>query len=149
MSYYASELLSPEEVTHLWDDIRPMIAESCASNELTEDTLTPEHILGLAVTGQCGVIGFFENSTISLVLVVQFCEDNGRKAASILAFGGQDMMTFKRLYWDYILGWLRNNGIEYIDTYANERMAKVFQKKFGFTKASVCVRLPLKESYHG
>lgn len=118
-------------------------------NELTETTLTPEHILGLAATDRCAIIGFTENGRITLVLALQFVEENGHKAASVLAFAGENMMLFKRLYWNYVVQWLEANGVEYLDTYANERMANVFKKKFGFSQSSVCLRMPIKELCDG
>lgn len=149
MNEYAAQMLTPEQVVHYWAELRPLLAKSCTSNELTELTLTPEHILGLAVTGQCAVFGFFENAKVSLVLVLEFAEDCGHNSASILAFAGQDMMIFKKLYWEYIVDWLKSNGISYVDTYADPRMAKIFQRFFGFTQSATCVRLPLKEQFDG
>lgn len=149
MSQYAAEMLTPQQVVDFWADIRPLLAESCMGNELTETTLTPEHILGLAATDRCAVIGFVDSGRITLVLVIQFVEDNGNKAASILAFAGENMMLFKRLYWDYVVQWLKANGVKYLDTYANERMAKIFNKKFGFSESSVCLRMPIEESSDG
>lgn len=149
MNLYDSRILSAQEVVNLWDEICPLLADSCNGNELTETTLTPEHILGLVVVDKCALIGFFESGNLSLVMAFQFVEDNGHRAANILAFAGRDMMLFKRLYWEYISDWLAANGVEYIETLANKRMAKVFQNKFGFTQSSVCLRKPLKELHHG
>lgn len=149
MSQYASEMLSADEVVALWDEIRPLLAESVLGNELTAHSLSPEHILGLVVTGECGVIGFFESGKLSLVLAIQFSQDGADLVATILAFAGRDMMLFKKLYWQYISDWLAANGVSYIETLANERMARVFQSKFGFSQSSVCLRKPLKESSHG
>ena len=149
MNEYAAQMLSSDQVISLWPEIKPLLAQSCLANELTELTLTPEHILGLAVTDQCAVFGFFENEKINLVLVIQFSMDDGHKAASILAFAGNDMMLYKKLYWNYIVDWLKANDISYLDTYADQRMAKIFQKRFGFSQSAVCVRLPLKEQFDG
>ena len=149
MNQYAAQMMPFDWVLRLWGDIRPLLAESCTANELTESTLTPEHILGLLATDQATMLGFFENGNIKLCLVLQFTEDDGHKAASILAFAGEDMMLYKKLYWDYVVDWLKRNNFTYLDTFANPRMAKVFQRKFGFTQASMCVRMPLKENTDG
>ena len=149
MNQYGAEMLHPSQVVEHWASIRPLLAESCMSNELTEDTLTPEHILGLAVTDKCAIIAFHENGSISLVLAIQFTEDCGHKSASILAFAGENMMVFKRLYWDYVKEWLKANGVVYVDTFANRRMAKVFRRKFGFAQSATCLRMPIKELHHG
>lgn len=149
MSQYASEMLSADEVVALWSEIRPLLAESVLGNELTAHSLTPEHILGLVAVGECGIVGFFESGRLSLVLAIQFSQEGADLVATILAFAGRDMLLFKRLYWNYVTDWLAANGVSYIETLANPRMARIFKNKFGFSQSSVCLRKPLKEFNHG
>ena len=144
MNEYGSYILTPDQVVAMWDDIRPMLQESILANEVSEDTMTPEHILGMIVSEMAACIGFFENGNLKLVLAFQFESDNGNKSVNILAFAGEEMMAFKRLYWDYILNWFRANGVSRVETLANPRMAKVF-RRFGFDRSSVCISLSLKE----
>lgn len=147
---FAVQMLTPEQAVSLWGDLRPLLEKSCTANELTDKSLTPEHILGLAVNDQCAIFGCFDNWKLCLAFVVQFSiESDDTKAATILALGGRDLMLFKRMYWSYIVEWLRANDIEYVDTYASGRMAKIFERWFGFTQKSTCVRMPLKEQSHG
>jgi hypothetical protein len=52
-------------------------------------------------------------------------------------------MKFKNAYWGLILDWLKANGCEFLDAYANERLAKVYMSKFGFNKSCSYVRMTL------
>jgi hypothetical protein len=52
-------------------------------------------------------------------------------------------MRFKTAYWDVILEWLRANGVEFLDAYAPDRLAKIYTNRFGFDKSCTYVRMTL------
>jgi hypothetical protein len=57
--------------------------------------------------------------------------------------GGKNLMKFKALFWPSILQWLRANGVQFVDAYANERIAQIYKSKFGFSKSCAHVRMSL------
>ena len=78
-----------------------------------------------------------------MALALQFTDTNGHKGAEIMAMGGRHLMRFKEAYWGLILDWLKANGCEFLDAYANERLAKIYSNKFGFDKSCTLVRMTL------
>lgn len=143
MSDLTIEMLSPEQVNDEWDALEPMLAGACRSNELSEIDLTPEDIKNAAAAGMCVVFGFRKAGALSMTLVLQFTTTNGHKGAEIMAMGGSNLMRFKDAYWSLILDWLKANGCEFLDAYANERLAKIYMSKFGFNKSCSLVRMTL------
>ena len=149
MALYELEMLTSERVQELWGDIRPLVKESFESNEVGAMFSNPDDVLALAVTDMCAIFGGFYDKQLATVLVLQFNEQSGRKGADILAMGGSRLTEFKRNYWELILDWLRANDIQYLDAYANERIARIYKHKYGFTKSCVRVRMPLQEQQNG
>jgi len=148
MEQLGIEMLTPDRVAELWAELEPLVDASCKANDFAIDTLTPEHILLSAIAGLSVVFVGLESDKPTTVLVIQFNDQDGHKGADILAMAGKSLLKFKILYWDVILDWLRANEVEFLDTYANERLAKIYMSKYGFTKSCVCVRMPLQERYY-
>ena len=143
MREYELKMLSPDEVRQHWESIKPLVETSFLSNEVYADTTHPDDILALALTDQCAVFAGIKAGRIECVLVIQFNTQSGRKCADILSLAGEDLMQFKMRFWDLILDWLRANEVEYIDAHANERMAKIYKRKYGFDKSCAVVRMSL------
>ncbi len=143
MSELTIEMLSPEQVNDEWDALEPMLEASCKSNEVGILDITPDDIRILAVTGLCVLFIGREGGTPKVVVAIQFNETNGHKGADVIAMGGERLMKFKDAYWNLILDWLKANGCEFLDAYANERLAKIYMSKFGFNKSCSFVRMTL------
>jgi hypothetical protein len=137
------EMLTPERVTELWPQLEPFFIQSCNSNEIARDELTPESIHELAATGMCAVFAAFEKGMPACAMAIQFNMTNGLKGADVIALGGRSLLKFKSQYWAPILDWLRANEIKFLDAYATERLAKVYLGKFGFNKSCAYVRMNL------
>jgi hypothetical protein len=137
------EMLTPEQVEAEWDALAPMLAASCQSNAIAMMDITPEDIRGLALSGMCVLFIGRERGIPMVIVAVQFHNTNGHKGADVIAMGGSRLMKFKNAYWDLILDWLKANGCEFLDAYADERLAKVYTTKFGFDRSCVLVRMAL------
>lgn len=136
------EMLTPERVSELWTDMRPMLDAACKSNEISETTLTPEYLYVSLQAGDMLGFGFFQGATLKLVMVIEFSEDDGL-CADIVAFGGSMMMPFLGRFWPGIVEWLRANRVKYIDASANPRLARIYQTRYGFQKSCISVRMVL------
>ena len=143
MSDLTIEMLSPEQVNDEWGALEPMLDASCKSNEVGILDITPDDIRILAVTGLCVLFIGRESGTPKVVVAIQFNETNRHKGADVIAMGGERLMKFKDAYWNLILDWLKANGCEFLDAYANERLAKIYMGKFGFNKSCSLVRMTL------
>lgn len=139
----AIEMLSPEQVDAEWAALEPILAASCKSNEVGILDITPDDIYVLAITGMCVLFIGREDGTPKVVVAIQFTDTNGHKGADVIAMGGERLMKFKDAYWSLILDWLKANGCEFLDAYANERLAKIYMGKFGFNKSCALVRMTL------
>jgi hypothetical protein len=137
------ELLSPERVTELWPELRPLLQAACDSNEIAKDEIEPGDIYILAQLDMCAVFAMFDEDGLGFVLVIQFTEINGRRGADVIAMGGRSILKFKAAFWNSILNWLRANDIRFLDAYATERLGKLYMNKFGFTKSCSYVRMTL------
>jgi hypothetical protein len=137
------EMLTPERVIDLWPVLEPHFAAACDGNEIAKDELDAKDIYVLAVAGVVAVFVGFEDGEPACVLGIQFNTTNGRKGADVMALAGRGLMRFKRAYWRIILDWLRANGVEFLDAYAPERLAKIYMNRFGFNKSCVYVRMAL------
>lgn len=137
------EMLSADQVDDEWAALEPMLAASCKSNEVGILDITPDDIHTLAVSGMCVLFIGRENGTPKVIVAIQFNDTNGHKGADVIAMGGERLMKFKDAYWNLILDWLKANGCEFLDAYANERLAKIYMNKFGFNKSCSLVRMTL------
>ena len=140
---YKIEMLSEEQVEELWPQMKPLFQQACDSNEVSRADLTPELIQELALDGTIVLFAFYEAGRVATVLAVQFTDTYGRRGAELLAMAGRNLMVFKSLFWEYILDWFRANGVEFVDAYANPRIAEVYKTKFGFDKSCTFVRMML------
>lgn len=137
------EMLSSGQVGDEWAALEPMLAASCASNEVGALDITPDDVRALVETGLSILFVGRESGIPKGVIALQFHETNGRKGADVIAMGGARLLQFKSAYWNLILDWLKANGCEFLDAYANERLAKVYMKKFGFDRSCTLVRMVL------
>lgn len=137
------EMLTPERVAELWPALEEFFIQSCQSNEIAKDEITPEAIRELAVTGMCAVFAAFDRDVPACAMAIQFNVTNGMKGADVIALGGRNLLKFKSKYWAPILDWLRANEIKFLDAYATERLAKIYLGKFGFNKSCAYVRMSL------
>ena len=137
------EMLDPVQVDAQWDELEPLLEASCKSNEVGAMDICPDDIRRLATAGMCVVFACREEGELKLVAVFQFHDTNGHKGADLIALSGTRLLTFKSAYWNLVLDWLKANGCEFLDAYANERLAKVYKNKFGFDRSCVMVRMAL------
>lgn len=141
--HYKIEMLSPEQVEQLWPSLKPLFGQACESNDVSRTDLSPEIIYDLALDGDIVIFSFTEAGRVSTVLAIQFTNTYGKRGAELIAMAGRNLMVFKSLFWKYILDWLRANGIEFVDAYANPRIAEIYKSKFGFDKSCTFVRMML------
>lgn len=143
MTTMTIEMLTPERVTELWPVLELHFDAACKGNEIAKDELDAKDIYVLAVTGLVAVFVGFENDEPACVLGIQFGTTNGHKCADVMALAGHGLTRFKAAYWNIILEWLKANGVEFLDAYAPERLAKIYMKRFGFNKSCTYVRMAL------
>jgi hypothetical protein len=141
--HYKIEMLSEEQVEKLWPQMEPLFKQACDSNELSRTDLSPEIIYDLAIDGTIVIFAFYEAGRVATVLAIQFTDTYGLRGADLIAMAGRNLMVFKKLFWEYILDWLRANNIKHVDAYANERIAEIYKTKFGFEKSCQFVRMTL------
>lgn len=137
------EMLTPERVTELWPVLEPYFEDACNGNEIAKDELDAKDIYVLAITGLVAVFVGFEDGEPACVMGIQFNNTNGKKGADVMALAGRGLMRFKAAYWHVILEWLKANGVEFLDAYAPERLAKIYMNRFGFNKSCSYVRMTL------
>jgi hypothetical protein len=137
------EMLTPERVTELWPVLEPYFDDACKGNEIAKDELDAKDIYVLAVTGLVAVFVGFEDGEPACVMGIQFNTTNGRKGADVMALAGRGLMRFKAAYWHIIIEWLKANGVQFLDAYAPERLAKIYMNRFGFNKSCSYVRMAL------
>lgn len=148
MSVMSIEMLTPERVTELWPVLEPYFDAACKGNEIAKDELDAKDIYVLAVTGLVAVFVGFEDGEPACVMGIQFNTTNGHKCADVIALAGRGLMRFKAAYWHIILEWLKANGVEFLDAYAPERLAKIYMNRFGFNKSCMYVRMTLQGENH-
>lgn len=143
MTQMSIEMLTPERVAELWPVLEPHFEAACQGNEIAKDELDAKDIYVLAMTGLVAIFVGFENGEPACVMGIQFTNTNGHKGADVMALAGRGLMRFKRAYWRSIIEWLKANGVEFLDAYAPERLAKIYMSKFGFNKSCMYVRMAL------
>lgn len=124
----------------LWPKLHPFFVEACQSNDIASTDLAPNDIYYLAVTEQCGIFCCAEDGEPQLVFVIQFTETNGKKGAEFIALAGRNLLRWRDFCWEHILDWLRANGVVFVDIYASERLAKMYNRYFGFNRSCVLLR---------
>lgn len=137
------EMLTPERVTELWPVLEPYFDDACKGNEIAKDELDAKDIYVLAVTGLVAVFVGFDDGEPACVMGIQFNTTNGKRGADVMALAGRGLMRFKAAYWRTILEWLRANGVQFLDAYTPERLAKIYMNRFGFNKSCSYVRMTL------
>lgn len=142
-----AKLLSPQEVTAHWSVLRPMIASFCDSNEVIEGMLTPESIFVDVHLQNNFVVAMYDNEGLYFIIVLEFCgQQPDNLAANILGAAGRDLLKIRQHHWQNVLDWCKSLGAKTVETSANERLARIYQKKFGFNKSCVALRLDLGKS---
>ena len=136
-------MLTPERVDVLWPDMDPLFKLSCESNAVGNIDICPDDIYLLAKTEQCVIFTGLIKDRPACVLAIQFTETNGKKGADVIAMAGKHLVQFKARYWEPILDWLRANGVQFLDAYANDRMASIYTSKFGFDRSCTMLRMVL------
>jgi hypothetical protein len=136
-------MLTPSEVAAQWPELRPMLDAACRANEIADNDLKANDLYIYTQTDKAFVLAMHDEEGLGLVLVIQPTMVGGRKCADILAMAGRRLLHFKALYWDMIKDWLRANEFQLMDSYASERLARIYSKKFGFTKSAVVIRQEL------
>jgi len=116
--------------------MEPLFKQACDSNELSRTDLSPEIIYDLAIDGTIVIFAFYEAGRVATVLAIQFTDTYGLRGADLIAMAGRNLMVFKKLFWEYILDWLRANNIKHVD-------AEIYKTKFGFEKSCQFVRMTL------
>lgn len=137
------ELLTPERVTELWDDLAPLFTAAAQAHDMAASDLTATALYLQSQTDKCAIFVGYEDETVGIAIAIQFIDIGGRKGADVLAMAGKRLLRFKGDFWEPILAWLKANGVEFVDATASERMAKIYLAKFGFTKSCVTVRMEL------
>jgi hypothetical protein len=136
-------MLSKEEITNMWPILGPLYDASCKGNEVGESEMTALDIYLLAQTDMCVIFAFIEGNELMLTLAVQFHEVGNQKGVDIIGMAGRNLMKCKAAHWDKILDWFRANDVKFVNAYTNDRLAKLFLKKFGFDKSCSYVRMTL------
>jgi hypothetical protein len=136
----ALELLTSERTLELWPKLQPLLDAACKSNMLSAYDISAEDIYMLSLIEMCAIFVAFEGDEPACVVTLQFTDTNGRKGVSITALAGRNLNKFKMLYWEYILSWLRANGVLFLDVHANERMANIYSRRFGFDQSCIALR---------
>lgn len=139
----AVELLEPARVKELWPSLEPLFVSACAGNEIGSTDLTAQDIYNLATNDSAVIFAFFEQGVVVLTIAIQFHTTNGKKGADIIAMAGKNLVKFKAAYWQPILSWLKANNVQFVDAYANQRLAKIYLSRFGFNKSCTLVRMML------
>lgn len=134
------DMLEADDVERQWSKLLPMLQASCNSNDVGVADITPKDIRDAVRNGTCALFVGFLDDKPGCIIALQFSVTNGNKGADIVAMAGKHLMKFKDAYWDIILEWLRGNGCKFVDAYANERLASIYQKKFGFDRSCTYVR---------
>ena len=137
------EMATPEQADEEWGAIEPILDASCKSNDIGSMDITPADIQLSLHAGMCVLFLGRERGKVKVVVALQFNDTNGHKGADVIAMGGERLMQFKNAYWDLILDWLKANGCEFLDAYANDRLAKIYTSKFGFDRSCQLVRMAL------
>lgn len=137
------ELLTPERVQELWPEIEPLVEQVARGNPCAPAALTPFYVYQLATNGVINIFGLFTDGNLALVLISEFVVVDGRKTASILGMAGKDLSQFKLAFWQDVLDWFRANGAKAVDAHTNDRLAKIYLKRYGFTESCSYVRMTL------
>ena len=140
------EMLTTDRVAEMWPVLEPFFESACNANEIAKEEIDAKDIYVLAATGMVAVFVGYEDGEPACVMCIQFNNTNGRKGADVMALAGRGLMRFKAAYWSHILDWLRANGVQFLDAYATDRLARIYRNRFGFTKSCSYVRMTLQGS---
>lgn len=144
MTTLSIEMLTKERVAEMWPVLEPYFEAACNGNEIAKDELNAKDIFVLTQVDLAVVFVGFEDGQPACVMGIQFNNTNGKRGADVIALAGRGLMRFKAAYWHIILEWLRANGVEFLDAYAPDRLAKIYLNRFGFDKSCSYVRMTLK-----
>lgn len=143
MTMMSIEMLTKERVAEMWPVLEPYFEAACNGNEIAKDEINAKDIFVLTQVDLAVVFVGFEDGQPACVMGIQFNNTNGKRGADVIALAGRGLMRFKAAYWHIILEWLRANGVEFLDAYAPDRLAKIYLNRFGFDKSCSYVRMTL------
>jgi hypothetical protein len=136
-------MIDVDSLPGVWPHIREWVEQSCQSNEITAGDLAVSEVYELVASGMLALFVGYHDTQPAAVLGIQFHEDGTNRGSDIVVFGGTRMMEFYRRFWSVIVQWLQANGIQYVGSYANDRLARIYRERLGFTQGCHYVRMPI------
>lgn len=137
------EHLTPARVEELWPEIEYLLYRVIEEDIAAPNPTTPECIR-IAVQHKLNhILGVFAGGRLDLILVFEFTVVGGVRTASISVIAGRGLLRFRSEFWQDILAWFRASGARAVDAYAKPRLARIYQKKFGFGESCSYVRMAL------
>jgi hypothetical protein len=137
------EHLSPAQIDALWPEIKDLIARLEDDGSLLYKPPSPNYIYMTLKAGISHALAAFSGDKLSLILVFEFVPSDEGKVASISVLAGKNIVKFKVLYWNDILTWFKEAGAVGVSACADERLASIYLRKFGFTHTCVHVSMRL------
>lgn len=137
------ELLTQDRALALWPEIVPLVEKSVQGNPMSASDMDSQYVFNAVCADEAVIFAGFDNDKLATVLVIQFSEANGHKCADIIAMAGKRLSAFKNMYWTPILNWLKDNGVEFLDSYVPTHRAMLYMNKFGFDKSCAHIRMSL------
>lgn len=121
-------LLSVEEVQEYHDDILRLVDLACKSLRDYGSIISAQTIYDSLIKQEMFVIGFFTDDKLQFILVFQLQKTNEKVMANIVAVAGKNMMLYNRLFGKIIDEWFREFGAQVKQVFANDRLAKIYQR---------------------
>lgn len=137
------EHLTPARVEELWPYIEPLLYSVCLEGIAAPNPTDPEYIRITAQHGVTNILGIFDKEHLDLIVVSEFTIVRGIKTASISAMAGKGLLKARSEVWQDILAWYKAAGARAVDAYAEPRLARVYQQKFGFDQGCSYVHMTL------
>ena len=137
------EHLSPARVGELWPEIEYLLYRVVEEDINAPNPTTPECIRIAAQHKVNHILGVFAGDRLDLILVFEFTVVGGVKTASISVIAGRGLLKFRPEFWQDILAWFKASGARAVDAYAKPRLARIYQRKFGFRDVCSYVRMAL------
>lgn len=129
------QVVHPDYVHRIWDDVKPLIEASCASNT-TGDT-SAEHLKVKVLEGhQAMFVITNDDNKITGVATVELINYPNHRVALITSLGGRDIVgteTFSQFEL-----WAKSQGASKIRAWAKEPQARLY-KKVGLETAMLVV----------
>lgn len=132
-----------ERIDQLWPELFPLFDRSC--REAAKGEVEAIDIYQAFLQGKCIIFAELIDGHVSVATAIEFIAFPRYKVANVFALGGKNLRACTDRFWESIIKFLEANDVKSIDAWVSPAMARILERRLGFSLAYLHMRLRIGE----